>query len=237
MRIGIDARWIFRELSGIPTYTRELLRQFRQLDSQNEYVLFFDDPKIAEETATYTGCADAANFRSVMLPYGLFSVRSQLQLPGVVRREKLDVFHSPNYMIPFLAFPRNRVGPARCVVTIHDLIPLIFPEFTPRAKKTRFMPIYRRVMTEVGARADVILTVSRHSREDVIREMKIPESKQGRVVAIPNGVSEKVSQADGSIISFLTSNNETSTIFPPTGSATLLPTSSEPARSIWSARR
>ena len=43
MKIGIDARWIFPEISGIGTYTQELIRGLVQIDRQNEYVLFFDE--------------------------------------------------------------------------------------------------------------------------------------------------------------------------------------------------
>ena len=32
MKIGIDARWIFKELSGIGSYTRELIRHLARLD-------------------------------------------------------------------------------------------------------------------------------------------------------------------------------------------------------------
>ena len=32
MKIGIDARWIFKELSGIGSYTRELIRHLARLE-------------------------------------------------------------------------------------------------------------------------------------------------------------------------------------------------------------
>jgi glycosyltransferase involved in cell wall biosynthesis len=101
----------------------------------------------------------------------------------------LDIFHSPNYMMPLPAFPRSRPGLTRCVVTIHDLIPLLFPQFTPKALKTRLFPIYKRLMVEVGARADTILTVSESSRRDVIEHLGIPAERHGDVIAVPNGVA------------------------------------------------
>lgn len=195
MRIGIDARWIFAELSGIGTYTRELIRGLARIDRENQYVLFFDDEDRMERIAADTGVSHLPNFATHLLRFGVFSAAGQLRLPGVLQGVGLDIFHSPNYMIPFLAFPRGTPGAIRCVVTLHDLIPLIFPQFTPRAIKTRLHPVFRRVMAEVGARADVILTVSETSRSDVLVQLRIPESRRGNVIAVPNGVSSALRPA------------------------------------------
>lgn len=206
MKVGIDARWIFRETSGISTYTRELIRELVRLEPPHEFVLFFDDEERMRQTAAEVELGEAERMKAMRVPYGLFSVRTQLFLPALLKKEGIDVFHSPNYMIPFRVFPRRRAGRVRCVVTIHDLIPLRFPEFTPKAKKTRFMLLYRKVMEEVGARADLILTVSEHSRQDVIREMQVPEE---RVTAVPNGVSaayrpeENAGKADPRVILYV----------------------------------
>jgi glycosyltransferase involved in cell wall biosynthesis len=99
-------------------------------------------------------------------------------------------------MIPLPAFPRHRPGHTRCVVTIHDLIPLLFPQFTPKALKTRLYPLYKRLMVEVGARADTILTVSESSRRDVIENLGIPVARHGDVIAVPNGVAAEYVPAE-----------------------------------------
>ena len=50
MKIGIDARWIFKELSGIGSYTRELIRHLARLEHDlgsqggREFVIYFSDP-------------------------------------------------------------------------------------------------------------------------------------------------------------------------------------------------
>ena len=68
MKIGIDARWIFAELSGIGAYTRELIRQLALQDRENEYVLFFDDENRMNEVMAGTGASRAARFRAHRLP-------------------------------------------------------------------------------------------------------------------------------------------------------------------------
>ena len=191
MKIIIDARWIFQELSGIGLYTQELIRALAQLDQQNEYVLLFQQPEIQRRVTTYAGLETASNFRTELVPFGIFSLANQIRLPGLLRRWGADVFHSPNYMIPFCTFPAGDRRRICCVVTIHDLIPLLFPEWTPKAKKTRLLPIFRRVIQAVGARADLILTVSEVSRRDILRVLSIPCDRQAKVMAVPNGVASE----------------------------------------------
>jgi glycosyltransferase involved in cell wall biosynthesis len=196
MKIGIDARWIFPHISGIGTYTQELIRGLAQIDRQNEYILFFDDKARMQKIAEHVRLDRAPNFKTHLLSFGVFSPLGQIYLPKIIRALGLDIFHSPNYMMPLLAFPRNRPGRTRCVVTIHDLIPLIFPQFTPKALKTRLYPLYKRLMVEVGARANTILTVSEVSRRDVIEHLGIPTERQGDVIAVPNGVAPEYVPAE-----------------------------------------
>ena len=110
LKIAIDARWIFPEISGVGAYTRELIRHLARLDSDNTYVLLCDSDEQRDRVVRDTGIADRATFSTVVFPASLFSIRSQLLLPRLLKRYGVDVYHSPNYMIPFLAFPRHRRG-------------------------------------------------------------------------------------------------------------------------------
>lgn len=191
MRIAIDARWIFPEISGIGAYTRELIKALAVLDKRNSYLLLFDNMAARDRTVAETNLRDAPNFSAQCAPYGVFSIRNQFLAPGLLARNGIDVFHSPNYMIPLAAFPRNRRGQIKCVVTVHDVIPMIFPDHAPRSRKSRMFPIYSRLMREVGMRADAVITVSEASRKDVVKYLRIPPADAGKVRVIYNGVSER----------------------------------------------
>lgn len=191
MKIAIDARWIFNEISGIGAHTRELIRHIAREDRTNTYYLIFSDRALAERTWVEAELADKSNFRPDIVPWSVFSPHSQLMLPARLSRHGIEVYHSPNYMIPLACFPRGRAGKIRCVATIHDLIPLLFPSATPRALKTRLFPIYRRLMLEIGARADRIIAVSEASRADIIQHLKITPERAGIVKVIYNGVSPR----------------------------------------------
>ena len=185
MKIGIDARWIFKEMSGIGVYTRELIRHLAQIDRQNEYVIFFCDQYLMAAIAEELLLSQAANFKAVLVNFGLFSLKNQFNMPRVIAEQNLDIFHATNYMIPLRAFPRGHSGRTACVTTIHDLIPLMFPAATPRSRKKRFFPIYRWLMNETAKRSRVIITVSNSSRHDIIRHLPCPAD---RVLVIPEGV-------------------------------------------------
>ena len=50
MKIGLDARWIFEELSGVGAYTVELIRALSLRDRENEYTLFFDNERVRDRS-------------------------------------------------------------------------------------------------------------------------------------------------------------------------------------------
>ena len=64
-----------------------------------------------------------ANFRAVPRTLGHYSISEQISLPLAVKRERVDLFHAPHYVLPALT-------PARTVVTIHDCIHLMFPRIS-----------------------------------------------------------------------------------------------------------
>ncbi len=217
MKIAIDARWIFPQISGIGNYTRQLLRQFGEIDTgDDQFLIIFNDQKLKDRTLNETGLTDATNFEADCVPWGVFSPKSQLLLPSYLKRKKVDIFHSPNYMIPLLAFSRRK-HPAdvvlavpgqnselqrarthshiKCITTIHDLIPLVFPDHAPKSKKSRLFPVFCAIMNEVGRRSDAIITVSNASRIDILEKLHIPQANANKVHTVYNGVSKRFSPA------------------------------------------
>jgi glycosyltransferase involved in cell wall biosynthesis len=199
MNIAIDARWIFPHISGIGNYTRQLLAEYARLDTSHRFIVLFSDAELAARTQAETGMDQADHMQSLLVPYGVFSIQSQLKLPHVLKQHHVRVFHSPNYMIPFRAFSRRANGSIRAVTTIHDLIPLRFPDHAPKSKKARLMPLFRALLREAARRSTTILTVSNTSRRDIIELLKAPPE---RVVSVYNGVADL----------FLTANTESSRI-------------------------
>jgi glycosyltransferase involved in cell wall biosynthesis len=122
--------------------------------------------------------AQAANFRTLIWASPKYSWHELVALPLLLRREGADLLHSPHYVLP----PRC---PCPAVVTIHDLIHLRFPEHLA----TPLHQVYARMMLGLAVRrARRIITVSEHSRRDIVRLLGAAED---RVQVVPNGVDPR----------------------------------------------
>ena len=184
-RVAIDARWVFPELSGIGRYTLELLKQLGEIGGGFRYLVMVRDSERREFIEREAGLAGKANVEFAELPYGPFSVRGQFAAARWLRERDVGVYHSTNFMVPLPAFPRRRPHATKCLCNIHDLIPLVHPEFTPKALKTRFFPVYRALMHEIALRTDAVATGSESAKRDIVRLLGIPED---RIAVAPDGV-------------------------------------------------
>ncbi len=184
-RIAIDARWVFRELSGIGRYTLELLRQLGGLGGAFRFLVLVRDAERRAFVEREAGLAGRANFEFAELPHGVFSPLGQLAAARLLRERGVAVYHSTNFMVPLPAFPRRKPHGVKCLCNIHDLIPLAHPEFTPKALKTRFFSIYKALMHEIARRTDAVATGSESAKRDIVRLLGVPEE---RIVVAPDGV-------------------------------------------------
>jgi len=159
VRIGIDARKLHD--FGIGTYIRNLLRQLARLDRDTEFVVLCR-PDDRGAVAVL-----GQNLRAVSESAGNYSVAEQWRIPLALRRERVTLFHAPHYVLPPL------VG-CRSVVTIHDCIHLMFPQYLPN----RFALAYARTSIALAARrATRIMTVSESSKRDILRMVDAPADK------------------------------------------------------------
>jgi glycosyltransferase involved in cell wall biosynthesis len=187
LSIAIDARWIFSAPSGVGVYTRNLIRHLPLLDEESRYVLLFDDEELMERELRATHAGERKNVSAELLPYSVFSLRNQLALPRKLKELGIDVFHSPNFMIPLAG------RKPKTIVTIHDLIPLLFPHYTGRSKKRRLFALYKCIMRRVAGRADAILADSECTRKDILKTLNIPGDKVHRLYI---GVDKRFSPGD-----------------------------------------
>jgi glycosyltransferase involved in cell wall biosynthesis len=159
VRIGIDARKLHD--FGIGTYIRNLLRQLSRLDRQTEYVVLCR-PDDREGLASL-----GENFRAVPETSGNYTLDEQIRIPLALRRERVTLFHAPHYVLP----PLVRI---RSVVTIHDCIHLMFPQYLP----SRFALAYARTSITLAARrATRVMTVSESSKRDILRFVDVEPDK------------------------------------------------------------
>jgi glycosyltransferase involved in cell wall biosynthesis len=172
VRIGIDARKLHD--FGIGTYIRNLLRELAKIDRQNEYVLLTRPQDVSVAASL------GENFRAVPNRSSYYSIAEQFSIPLAVRRERLDLFHSTHYVLPALT-------PSKSVVTIHDCIHLMFPEY----RRYHLGHAYARTSLYTAAhKSDRILTVSEQSKRDILKFFDVPPEK---IVVTPNAIDDRLS--------------------------------------------
>lgn len=104
-----------------------------------------------------------------------YSLVEQLVLPGRLLALRPRLLHVPHYVIPWLY-------PGRLVVTIHDIIHVLFPEFLP--SPLGFAYANHMIRTAL-ARAIKVIAVSQATASDLQR---IFAAKGEKLVVVPNGV-------------------------------------------------
>lgn len=169
MRIGFDARMI--DWAGVGTYSYNLVKYLTEVDKENEYILFCDKRSISQVPS-------ADNFSKRIISESVFSPSHQLFFSITLRKQELDIFHAAHFIVPlFLSCP--------CVVTIHDLIPLVFPPSMPSKVGRAY---YKRVNNKVISKAGMIIAVSESTKKDIVENFGVSEQK---IQVIYNGVGEE----------------------------------------------
>ena len=170
MRIAIDARKL-RDF-GIGTYLRNILIELSRLDRETEYVV------LCRPDDVESGDVLGRNFRMVPETAPTYSLAEKYRIPLSLARERVDLVHEPHYVLPPLVRCRS-------VVTIHDCIHLMFPQYLP----SKLAHVYAKgSMWAASKKADRILTVSEASKRDILRFFDVPPAK---VSVIYNAIDER----------------------------------------------
>jgi glycosyltransferase involved in cell wall biosynthesis len=165
LRIAIDAHSVGAKLAGNESYAVNLIEALAQIDSANDYTLY-----VTTDEARDRFHQRWPNFKvHTTLPHTPL-IRIPLTLSAELRKHPVDVLHVQFTAPPFCPCP--------LVVSIHDLSFEHLPQTFLRRSRTQL----RLTVRHSARRADHILTLSEHTRGDVIDTYKIdPE----RVTAIP----------------------------------------------------
>jgi len=156
IRVGFDARWY--NDSGVGSYVAGLLSAMVQMSNEVE-LLVYEDPTNPLPLPVNSQA------QRIAIKAKRYSPAGQIELAQVCRQHRLDVFHSPFYVVPLLA--RCRV-----VVTIHDLIPFLFPIYSS-IKRFMVRGGYRMAVRK----ADHIIADSNHTARDIERILGIESNR------------------------------------------------------------
>ncbi len=112
-KILIDGRALqsYSKYRGIGRYTKQIIDTFK--DDERFYFLFFNGDDIPE---------DIKRRIEIKYPRKFITFTDKILLKSYLKKEKIDIYHSPAYAIP------KKVKGIKFFLTVHDITPLIFPE-------------------------------------------------------------------------------------------------------------
>lgn len=169
-RIGIDVTSALTQGGGIGRYTRELINAVATQDPNNAYRLFSARPPERLPVADPLPAGD--NIRHKPAPLNekwLYRVWYRLRWPVPVQwvTGSLDLFHSPDFVLPPVA------GNVPTLLTVHDLSFAHYPEvYTPT-----LVNYLNKVVPWSVERATHILADSYATKLDLIRLWRVAEQK------------------------------------------------------------
>lgn len=169
MRIGINAalqstRDGYRQ-TGVSRYISEVIDGLRRRVSGDRIILLGQ---------SLFGLQESPLFRIVW---------EQTGLPIVLAVRRIDVFHGPNFTVPLL----TRVP---CVVTVHDLAFLKFPDQLPTTRR-----IWLIAATRMSVRkAKCVIVVSRNTSDDLVSWLHLSPDK---IRVIPLAPSPRIKRVSG----------------------------------------
>jgi glycosyltransferase involved in cell wall biosynthesis len=167
LRIGIDFTSASRERAGIGRYARELIRALSRLDHTHSYVLFV--PRDAhDELLRYDWSSNFVIRRAPLTERYLAALWQRARVPLFIETflGAVDVFYSPDFLLPPTRAPRQ-------LVTVHDLSYLRVPECFP-APLLRYLT---RAVPPSLARAHLILADAASTQRDLVELYRVPSEK------------------------------------------------------------
>jgi glycosyltransferase involved in cell wall biosynthesis len=157
MKIAFDLRRIGNP--GIGRYMKCLAESIAAQAPEHEYLLIL--PPESKHLV------HAPNAQKLCTGLKYYSFREQFELPRILSRHRVDLLHSPHFLLPL-------VRPCPAVATIHDVIYLACPEDLPSLAGRLY---YRTMMNACARMATCLITDSEHSRNEIVRYLHADPAK------------------------------------------------------------
>ena len=168
VRIGIDARELTGQPTGVGRYVFGLLRSWAadETTRRHEFILYAH--------AALSALLPSPQFTTRVVPGRGGTLWEQGALAAAARTDRLDRFFAPGYTAPLLLRTPT-------VVAIHDVSFAAHPEWFSSREGIR-----RRFLTRRAAgRAAAVVTISNFSKGEIVTHLGVPDE---RVQVIPPGV-------------------------------------------------
>lgn len=170
MKLLIDAHCFdYPSTEGINTYIKGI---YTLLPSLAPDINFYFAANDIDKISSIFG--SAPNISYIPLKSTSRSSRVLAEYPSLIRRYDIDAAHFQYFAPPFLK--------CRTIITLHDILFRDFPRYFPLSYRLSRDIIFRHS----AHRTDILVTVSRYSRERIARHYNIDSSS---ITVTPNAVS------------------------------------------------
>ncbi|MCU0304389.1 MAG: glycosyltransferase family 4 protein [Thermoanaerobaculales bacterium] len=175
LRIGIDLTCRLPLATGVDTYLEQLVVALGGEDRESRYTIWvnredrtFFDGRLPEGFAVAARC---------LRPRPVRLLFQQLAMPALAIASRLDIVHSPSFIMPMLR------GPQRHLLTVYDMTSFSRPECHEPLRRSR---TYRAAIVASLRRAHLVSVPSRATRDRVLEH--VPEVDGRRVRVVPPGL-------------------------------------------------
>lgn len=171
MHIAINGYFLQRPATGSAEHLHYLLEGLDTLSGSDRFLVIY--PRLEKSPILrMPHLGDHFRVREVRGTSERLGLRlgkiwwEQVALRQACASESVDLLHSPYFASPL----RPNVP---TVVTIHDVIPLVLPEYA----RPLHVRIYMSLVSVAARKASAILTVSETSKNDIVRTLGIPAER------------------------------------------------------------
>jgi alpha-1,3-rhamnosyl/mannosyltransferase len=176
MRIGVDARELGGQTTGVGRYLQRLLQEWGATGVAHQWILYSPDGRLAVPAGL-----DA---EVVRVPGAGGTRWEQGALARAVRADRPDLFFAPGYSAPLCL-------PCPVVVVMHDVSFAAHPEWFRWREGLR----RRWLARQTARRARTVVTVSAFSQDEIVKHLGV---EAGRIRVIPHGVGRPAPSDPGS---------------------------------------
>lgn len=185
MKIALNAWFIDRRTTGSGQYLTHLLDEYSARYSNHTFLLCGSQPQ------SPIPLADCCQWQTLRTPFDRLHDHlakvwfEQIAFSRAAHRWGADLIH-----VPYWASPLHAAVPT--IVTIHDLIPLLLPEYSGGMLGR----LYTRLVAASARRATRVLTDSQASRRDIIQHLRIPAGRIDTTLLAPDAHFAPVTDPD-----------------------------------------
>jgi glycosyltransferase involved in cell wall biosynthesis len=166
VRLALDVRTVTARGSGVGNYVRHLLAGLRRIGPQHDLHLIHAPGNLA--ALGEDPCPDlylGTRFGQESNPLG--DLWEHLVLPRRLAARATQVLHGPCVIVPLGRTPFAKVA------TVHDLVPLLFPETVPR----KYALYIGWLLPRAVRAADRVIAVSAQTKADLVARLGVRPEK------------------------------------------------------------